>query len=405
MVCQGLSDPCHRSRLRAARIQRGGGRSSGSARLVQPHGAGPAVPGVRVGAHPAERQAGGGVGQLLRSARRGGAARPRGGGAGRHDGHVQRAARPAAGEAAVQQRPVRHLWLRRGPGLRGARRQGRGAHRRRIRRDHRAVRGRGGRLRAPQLRPDRVRADVHGPGRSGAAAGPGPVHGLLLRLRHLRPADRGAVGHGQLDLRGARAAPALRGSLGLRSILRAAALLRRHDRRALPGGGDQGLLHARPLHPRLPGRRNDRRGDRHGVRAVARDPLRRNAPRRGQAGRADQGAAEGRPAQRGGVRGHPAPPDARAGDRARHRLSGRGVRRDHAPPRAAGRQGLPDGAGGGRDPRVRQDHRGGRRLRLDDLGPFLPQRPPARGGHDRVAQGRHPVRPGDGRRVHQGGRP
>ena len=36
---------------------------------------------------------------------------------------------------------------------------------------------------------------------------------------------------------------------------------------------------------------------------------------------------------------------------------------------------LPDGAGRRRDPRVRPDHRGGRRLRLDDLRPLLPAAP------------------------------
>ena len=71
--------------------------------------------------------------------------------------------------------------------------------------------------------------------------------------------------------------------------------------------------------------------------------LRRDAARRRQARRADAGAAEVRPPHRRRVRGDPAAPGARAGDRPRDRVPRRGVRRDHAPPRAARRPRLPDG--------------------------------------------------------------
>ncbi len=47
----------------------------------------------------------------------------------------------------------------------------------------------------------------------------------------------------------------------------------------------------------------------------------------------------------GGVRGHPAAPGARRRDGARDRVPARGVRGDHAPPRAGGRARLPDGPG------------------------------------------------------------
>ena len=57
-----------------------------------------------------------------------------------------------------------------------------------------------------------------------------------------------------------------------------------------------------------------------------------------------------------------------------HRVPGRGERRHHAPPRAAGRPRLPDGPARRRDPRVRPGHRRRGRLRLDDHDPLLPRR-------------------------------
>ena len=64
----------------------------------------------------------------------------------------------------------------------------------------------------------------------------------------------------------------------------------------------------------------------------------------GKLGVPDAGPAEERPAHRGRVRGDPAAPHAGPRDRARDRVPRRGDGRDHAPPRAHRRPGLPDGA-------------------------------------------------------------
>ena len=118
----------------------------------------------------------------------------------------------------------------------------------------------------------------------------------------------------------------------------------------------------------------------------------------GKLGVPDPGAAEVRRADRGRVRGDPAAPDAGPGDRPRDRVPRRGERGDHAPPRAARRPRLPDGAARRRDPRVRPGDRGRGRVRLDDHDPVLPRRPLGRGGRRRAAPlRRHAVRPADGR--------
>ena len=69
-------------------------------------------------------------------------------------------------------------------------------------------------------------------------------------------------------------------------------------------------------------------------------------------------------------------------------------------------KGYPMGLAGRRDPGVRPDHRGGRRVRLDDLRPLLPRRPPVEVAVAELRKGAGtPVRPGDGRGVHPGARP
>ena len=81
------------------------------------------------------------------------------------------------------------------------------------------------------------------------------------------------------------------------------------------------------------------------------------------------------PLERHGVRRDQAPPQERHRDGSRHRLPRRGLQRDHASPRAARRSRLSAGPRRKRHPRVRQDHRGRRCVRLDDLDAFLPGSP------------------------------
>ena len=306
---------------------------------------------------------------------------------------------PSVGPAGVQHRhdgPVRV------PGRPRLRRRGRpGRHPRRdaVPEDHRPVRGRGRGARGDQPRAagrraladqrPRLRRAPRSAGHERQADRLGP------RLRGVRAADRRAVERGRAVRAGADPDPAVRGPLGRGPDRRAAAGLRGHGGRAVPGGGDQGLLHPRAQRPGLPRLGHDRARDRHARRAGRGHQVRGHAARCRQARRADQGPAEDREADRGGVRGDPAAPDARPGHRAGDRVPGRGPGRDHASSRADRRPGLSDGPGRRRDPRVRPGAGRRRRLRLHDLHPVLPRRAPGRGG-DRGAEEvvGHAVRPG-----------
>ena len=102
------------------------------------------------------------------------------------------------------------------------------------------------------------------------------------------------------------------------------------------------------------------------------------------------------------VGGDAGPPAARGPDGGRHQVARQRRRGDPLPPRALGRQGLPDRAGRRRDPGRGAGVLGGRRLRRHDLRPRLPQGALLRAGlpgdHRR---GRVPVRPDGGRGLHQ----
>ena len=121
---------------------------------------------------------------------------------------------------------------------------------------HRAVRGRrrGARGRQPRAAAGRALADQRP--RGAAAARPlGHEHQAARvrpRLRRVRPADRRAVERGRAVRAGAGADPAVRGPLGGGAVRRAAAGLRGHGGRAVPGGGDQGLLHPRAQRAGVP---------------------------------------------------------------------------------------------------------------------------------------------------------
>ena len=171
-----------------------------------------------------------------------------------------------------------------------------------------------------------------------------------LGLRHLRPAHGGALGRCRASGRCRRCCCCSRCSwrAGRSRSSRRGAGLPAHDRGAGAGGRDQGPLHPRPQ--RAGGARvgDDRARHRDARGPRQRAALRRHAARRRQARRADQAAAEDRRAHRGRVRRDQAAPGARPGDGPRHRVPRRGVRGDPAPPRAARRPRLPDGAAGRR---------------------------------------------------------
>ena len=162
---------------------------------------------------------------------------------------------------------------------------------------HRVRRGRG-RARAGQPHAHLGRLPAESRQRHAAPRGPGvqpaAAAGLRPRLRVPRPGHRRAVADHGLVLGGARAGPAVRGPLGDGAVRRAAARLRGDHERALPGGGDQGLLHPRPRRPGVPRRGHDRPPDRDELRPDRGDQVRRHAARRRQARRADPGAAEDR---------------------------------------------------------------------------------------------------------------
>src|SRR5690606_2423776 len=131
--------------------------------------------------------------------------------------------------------------------------------------------------------------------------------------------------------------------------------------------------------------------------------LRRPAARH-RTGRGDPAAACRRDRPRPGLPGG----DQRAlrgrgPDAPGHRVPRRRPARDPAPPRAAGRPGLPRRAARGGHPAVRPDDRGRRRVRLPDHHPLLPRGPgPGRRPGGAAGAGRHP--PGRrGRRGPRGG--